>query len=61
MGLLRAEFPSAFCGPEDYLRSRGVEVVVVNNRECRQLMKIFVKNNPELWHEDIGVESDLLY
>ncbi|MCF8056376.1 MAG: nucleoside deaminase [Desulfocapsa sp.] len=46
-----------FCGPEDYLRSRGVEVVVVNNRECRQLMKIFVKNNPELWHEDIGVAT----
>jgi creatinine deaminase len=46
-----------FRGPEDYLRSRGVEVVVVNNPECRQLMKIFVKNNPELWHEDIGVES----
>ncbi|MCL7488736.1 MAG: nucleoside deaminase [Desulfobulbaceae bacterium] len=50
-----------FRGPEDYLRSRGVEVVVVNNRECRQLMTLFVKNNPELWHEDIGVESGPLY
>ena len=45
----------SFCGPEDYVRSRGVEVVVVDNQECRQLMESFIKNNPELWNEDIGV------
>jgi len=45
----------AFCGPEDYVRSRGVEVVVIDNQECRQLMETFIKNNPELWNEDIGV------
>ena len=44
-----------FTGPEDYVRSRGVEVVVADNRECRQLMETFIKNNPELWNEDIGV------
>lgn len=44
-----------FCGPEDYVRSRGVEVVVIDNQECRQLMETFIKNNPELWNEDIGV------
>jgi cytosine/creatinine deaminase len=44
-----------FCGPEDYIRSRGVEVVVVDDQECRQLMESFIKNNPELWNEDIGV------
>ena len=43
-----------FCGPENYLRSRGVELVIVDNQECRQLMEIFIKNNPELWNEDIG-------
>ena len=43
-----------FCGPEDYVRSRGVEVVIVDNQECRQLMETFIKNNPELWNEDIG-------
>ena len=43
-----------FCGPEDYVRSRGVDVVILNDQECRQLMKIFIKNNPELWNEDIG-------
>lgn len=44
-----------FRGPEDYLRSRGVEVVVVDNQECRQVMETFIDNNPELWNEDIGV------
>jgi cytosine/creatinine deaminase len=43
-----------FCGPEDYVKSRGVEVVVLDNRECRQLMETFIVNNPELWKEDIG-------
>ncbi len=43
-----------FCGPEDYVRSRGVEVMVVDNQECRQLMETFITNNPELWNEDIG-------
>jgi cytosine deaminase len=43
-----------FCGPEEYVRSRGVEVVVVDNQECRQLMQTFIENNPELWNEDIG-------
>ncbi len=44
-----------FCGPEAYVKSRGVEVVVVDSPECRQLMEAFIKNNPELWNEDIGV------
>lgn len=44
-----------FRGPEDYIRSRGVDVTVLNNNECRQLMETFIKSKPELWHEDIGV------
>jgi len=43
-----------FCGPEDYLRSQGVEVVVVDSLECLQLMETFINKNPELWNEDIG-------
>ena len=43
-----------FCGPESYVKSRGVEVVVIDNQECRQLMETFIKNNPELWSDDIG-------
>jgi cytosine/creatinine deaminase len=43
-----------FCGPEDYVRSRGVEVVIIDDRECRRLMETFIEKNPELWNEDIG-------
>jgi creatinine deaminase len=43
-----------FCGPEDYVRSRGVDMVIVDNQECRQLMEAFIEGNPELWYEDIG-------
>ena len=44
-----------FRGPEDYLRSRGVEFEVVDNEECQQLMRDFIASNPSLWNEDIGV------
>ncbi len=43
-----------FMGGEDYLKSRGVEVVVADNAECTQMMEDFIANNPELWNEDIG-------
>jgi cytosine deaminase len=44
-----------FQGPEDYVRSRGVELVILNNDECIQLMRDFIATRPELWNEDIGV------
>ena len=43
-----------FQGPEDYLRSRGVHLEVVDSDECMQLMSDFVEANNELWNEDIG-------
>lgn len=43
-----------FRGPEDYVRSRGVEIVVVDSVECRQLMVAFINEHPALWNEDIG-------
>jgi cytosine deaminase len=43
-----------FQGPESYLRSRGVEIVVVESKECRQLMERFIQENAALWNEDIG-------
>jgi cytosine/creatinine deaminase len=45
-----------FRGPEDYVRSRGVQVEVVDNAECYELMQQFIASNPELWNEDIGEE-----
>ncbi len=44
-----------FQGPEDYVRSRGVELVILNNEECIRLMEDFIAAKPELWNEDIGV------
>ena len=43
-----------FRGPEDYLRSRGVLLEVVDDPECIQLMEEFIRLNPALWDEDIG-------
>lgn len=43
-----------FQGPEDYLRSRGVELEIADNKECYELMRDFIRDNPELWDEDIG-------
>ena len=44
-----------FRGPEDYVGSRGVDLTVVNDPACIQLMKDFIAAKPELWNEDIGV------
>ncbi len=43
-----------FQGPEDYVRSRGVDVEVVNDPECIRMMEAFIASRPELWNEDIG-------
>jgi len=43
-----------FMGEEALLRSRGVEVEVVNDDVCRSLMEAFIERNPTLWYEDIG-------
>ena len=43
-----------FQGPEEYLRSRGVDLEVVDDAECREMMRDFIATRPELWNEDIG-------
>jgi cytosine deaminase len=43
-----------FQGPEDYLRSRGVELELVDDSACRELMEKFISISPALWQEDIG-------
>lgn len=45
---------TTFMGEEELLKSRGVEVVVVDDNNCKSMMRDFIKNNPELWNEDIG-------
>ncbi len=44
-----------FQGPEDYLRSRGVELEILDDPECIALMTEFIAARPELWNEDIGI------
>lgn len=46
-----------FLGEEDLLRSRGVEVVVVDDARCVEMMERFIAERPEEWNEDIGVED----
>jgi creatinine deaminase len=44
-----------FKGPEDYVKSRGVEVEILQDKDCISIMTKFIKENPSLWNEDIGV------
>ena len=44
----------SFMGEETLLKSRGVEIELVDSDECKQLMKDFMTAKPELWNEDIG-------
>jgi cytosine deaminase len=44
-----------FQGPEQYVRSHGVQLEILSLDECIQLMEDFIAARPELWNEDIGV------
>lgn len=44
-----------FQGPEDYSRSRGVQLINLQSEGCKQLMRDFIRDYPALWNEDIGV------
>ncbi|MBK9257336.1 MAG: nucleoside deaminase [Saprospiraceae bacterium] len=44
-----------FLGAEELLKQNGVEVIVVNDTECIEMMEQFIRDRSELWNEDIGV------
>jgi cytosine deaminase len=44
-----------FRGPENYVRSCGVQLEILQDKECIRLMEEFIKARPELWNEDIGI------
>lgn len=46
---------TTFMGEEALLRSRGVEVTVLNDAVCMGLMREFIGRKPDVWNEDIGV------
>jgi hypothetical protein len=43
-----------FGGNEEFLRSRGVEVIMADDKDCIDLMQRFITEKPELWAEDIA-------
>lgn len=45
---------TTFRGPEEYVRSRGVELILFNDATCIEMMRAFIAARPELWDEDIG-------
>lgn len=47
---------ATFRGGLDWLRENGVEVVVLDNDECKKLLGDFIRAKPEVWNEDIGVD-----
>ncbi len=44
-----------FLGAEEYLRGNGIQVEVIEDADCIQLMRDFIRAHPQLWNEDIGV------
>ncbi|MGZ5543829.1 MAG: nucleoside deaminase, partial [Limisphaerales bacterium] len=44
-----------FMGAEEHLRKNGVEVQVLQDEECIQMMRDFIAKSPQLWNEDIGI------
>lgn len=44
-----------FQGEEELLRKHGVELEVLDDSDCIELMERFIREKPELWNEDIGV------
>lgn len=47
-----------FGGNEDFLRERGVDVIVVNDQDCIDLMARFIEEKPQLWAEDIAEDAE---
>jgi cytosine deaminase len=45
-----------FFGGLDWLRENGVEVIDLDNQECREMMERYIATHPEIWNEDIGEE-----
>ncbi len=44
-----------FAGAKDFMESHGVEVINLQSEECKQMMRDFIAEHPELWYEDIGL------
>jgi creatinine deaminase len=47
-----------FQGAEDLFAANGVQCIVLNDPQCIEMMRDFIKAHPDLWNEDIGVPGD---
>tara|TARA_R110002073_G_scaffold37866_4_gene109286 strand:- start:181334 stop:181801 length:468 start_codon:yes stop_codon:yes gene_type:complete len=47
-----------FLGREDWLNQEGVEVLLAEDERCKELMRAFISERPDLWNEDIGVPPE---
>jgi cytosine/creatinine deaminase len=45
-----------FPGGLDWLREAGVRIIVMDSQECVAMMEAFIRDHPDIWHEDIGEE-----
>lgn len=43
-----------FAGAKEFMESHGVEVINLQSEECKQMMRDFIAEHPEIWYEDIG-------
>lgn len=46
-----------FRGAEDHLRSKGVQLIHMNDKRCVALVQKFIKEKPHLWNEDIAAKE----
>ena len=44
-----------FFGGHEWLEELGVEIIILDDEECREVLGTFIHAHPELWHEDIGL------
>jgi cytosine deaminase len=49
---------TTFMGDEELLRSRGVNLQILNSDECKDMMSSFIAKYPEIWNEDIGETNE---
>jgi creatinine deaminase len=43
-----------FAGARDFMESHGVKVMDLDLMECKEMMRFFISNHPQIWYEDIG-------
>ncbi|MEP6794482.1 MAG: nucleoside deaminase [Saprospiraceae bacterium] len=43
-----------FSGAKAFMESHGVEVINLDSEECKEMMRTFISEHPQLWYEDIG-------